>query len=75
MEHIMDTRVSWEVKLISHRIDFLQNGIRSQAFEVKFVRGASDLDMSSKEPDMVTNFILGGLENLPVVETSMVLLS
>ena len=75
MAHIMDMRVSWEVELIGHRIDFLQNEIRSQVFEVKFVRGASGLDMSLKEPDMVTNFILGGLENLLVVETSMVLLS
>ena len=75
MEHIMDTRVHWEVKFIGHRIDLLQNGIRTQAFEVKFVRGMSGLDMSSKEPDLVTNFILGGLENLPVVETSLVFLS
>ncbi len=75
MEYIMDMRVGWEVKPIGHRIDFLQNGIGSQAFEVKFVGGVSGLDMSSKESDLVTNFILGGLENLPVVETSMVLLS
>ena len=71
----MDIRVGWEAELIGHRIDFLQNGIRAQAFEVKFVRGTSGLDMSSKELDLVTNFILGGLENLPVVEISMVLLS
>jgi hypothetical protein len=75
MENIVDMRVSWEVKLVGHRIDFLQNGIGSQTFEVKFVRGASGFDMSSKEPDMVTNVILGGLQNLPVIETSMVLLS
>ena len=75
MEHIMDMRVHWEVEFIGHRIDLLQNGIRTQAFEVKFVRGVSGLDVSLKESDMVTNFILGGLENLPVVEMSMVLLS
>ena len=75
MKYIMNMRVGWEVEPIGHRIDFLQNGIGSQAFEVKFVGGASGLDMSSKEPDLVTNFILGGLENLPVVEMSLVLLS
>ena len=75
MENIVDTRVCREVKSIGHRIDFLQDWIRPQVFEVKFVRGAGSLDMSWKEPNTITNFILCGLEDFLVVEASMVFLS
>ena len=75
MKDIVDSGVSREIKTICHRIDLLQYWVRSQMFEVKFVRWVCSLNMTLEEPNKITNFILWGLEDLLVVEVSMIFLS
>ena len=75
MEDIVDVTISWKINPICHRVNLLQDSIGTQMLEVKFIRGVSSLDISSKEPDMVTNFILRGLEDMLVREVGMIFLS